>query len=169
MRLRPYIPSRDFAALGSWITDRREHALWCAYRFPFPLERESFDSVLCSHAERFGDCAFTAISDDGEQVGFFCFSVNTDTNDGMLKFVVVSPSERGKGAGKEMLRSALRYAFDIAGAESVRLFVFDMNTAARRCYESVGFELTGSESGAFVFHEESWGRCEMKIRKQKKG
>ena len=44
-------------------------------------------------AKRCGYKACMAISPDGKPVGFFCYSVNTKTNEGMLKFVMLDPSE----------------------------------------------------------------------------
>ena len=167
MRLRPYISSRDFDAVKNWITNEREHALWCANRFAFPTERENFTGVLNDHAERFGDCAFVATDDNGSPVGFFCYSLNTETNEGMLKFVVVDPAQRGKGYGKEMLRLAVKYAFEITKAEAVQLMVFPENTAAKRCYESMGFAERSTVPDAFTYGDEKWGRCNMVIRNDK--
>ncbi|MBP5605882.1 MAG: N-acetyltransferase, partial [Ruminiclostridium sp.] len=76
MRLRPYIAGSDFDVIKNWITDRREHALWCADRFVFPVENENFNAVLSGHAEKYGDCAFVATDDSGKPEGFFCYSVN---------------------------------------------------------------------------------------------
>lgn len=165
MRLRPYIPSRDFDIVRGWVTDRREHALWCADRFCYPLERENFDSVLAAHSERFTDCAFVATEDNGRPLGFFCYSVNTATNEGMLKFVVNDPLKRGRGVGKEMISLALRYAFDFTKAEMVKLYVFGGNIPAQKCYESVGFTEEGTDSVAFMFGEEPWYRCLMTKKK----
>lgn len=39
-------------------------------------------------AERSGDSPFVATSDEGELIGFFCYSVNMENNEGMLKFVM---------------------------------------------------------------------------------
>ena len=47
-------------------------------------------------------------------VGFFCFSVKLHTNEGMLKFVVIDNTMRNKGYGCEMLKLAIKYAFEIA-------------------------------------------------------
>ena len=164
MRLRPYIPSRDFDVIKNWMTDCREHALWCANRFGFPIERENFDAVLSEHAHQFGDCPFVATDDSGKPVGFFCYTINTVTNEGMLKFVMVDPAERGKGYGKEMLKLAVKYAFDMTKANAVQLMVFDGNAAARKCYERVGFAERNVTENAFTFGDEKWDRINMVLR-----
>ncbi|MBQ9482693.1 MAG: GNAT family N-acetyltransferase [Ruminiclostridium sp.] len=165
MRLRPYISGIDFDTIKGWITDRREHALWCADRFAFPIERDNFAAVLNDHAQQHGDCTFVATDDGGKQVGFFCYSLNLGTNEGMLRFVMVDPAERGKGYGKEMLGLAVKYAFDITKADAVQLMVFDANPAARKCYESVGFTERSVTDGAFTFGDEEWGRVNMVMKK----
>lgn len=73
MRIRPY-QNKDFDIISQWITDERSHALWCANLMPYPLEKNSFDALLQEAEERFGDSPFVATTNDGQVVGFFCFS-----------------------------------------------------------------------------------------------
>ena len=166
MKLRPYIPRTDFDTIRTWITDERTHALWCANRIPYPMEEEGFHRVLREAAERFGDCPFVAVEDDGTMAGFFCLSLNRRTNEGMLKFVMVQPALRGKGYGKEMLRLAVQYAFYTWKTDAVYLNVFPENGQAVRCYESVGFTEEKTEPAAFRFRDEAWGRRRMTIQKE---
>ena len=123
MRIRPY-QNKDFDIISQWITDERSHALWCANLMPYPLEKNSFDALLQEAEERFGDSPFVATTNDGQVVGFFCFSVKLHTNEGMLKFVVIDNTMRNKGYGCEMLKLAIKYAFEIAKANAVHLNVF---------------------------------------------
>ncbi len=167
MRLRPYVHSHDFDLMKNWITDERAHALWCANRIAFPLEKEEFGRFVEDQFEREGDQAFVAATDDGGLVGFICCSVNYDSNEAMLKFVLVDPMQRGKGYGKEMVRLAAQYAYDIAKADLVHLNVFTANAAARRCYENAGFTERNTADDAFVYKNESWGRCNMTIMRDK--
>ena len=167
MRLRPYVHSHDFDAMKGWITDERVHALWCANRIAFPLEKEDFGRFVEDSFVNSNDCAFTAAQDDGRAVGFICCSINCETNEAMLKFVLVDPLQRGKGYGKEMVRLAAQYAYDIAKAGLVHLNVFTANAAARRCYESAGFTERNTTPDAFAYNGESWGRCNMTITRDK--
>lgn len=160
MRIRPY-QNKDFDIISQWITDERSHALWCANLMPYPLEKNSFDALLQEVEERFGDSPFVATSNDGQVVGFFCFSVNLHTNEGMLKFVVIDNTMRNKGYGCEMLKLAIKYAFEIAKADAVHLNVFPENPGAKKCYEKVGFKERTLTENAFSFKDESWGRCNM--------
>lgn len=160
MRIRPY-QNKDFDIISQWITDERSHALWCANLMPYPLEKNSFDALLQEAEERFGDSPFVATTNDGQVVGFFCFSVNLHTNEGMLKFVVIDNTMRNKGYGCEMLKLAIKYAFEIAKADAVHLNVFPENPGAKKCYEKVGFKERTLTVNAFSFKDESWGRCNM--------
>ena len=160
MRIRPY-QNKDFDIISQWITDERSHVLWCANLMPYPLEKNSFDALLQEVEERFGDSPFVATTNDGQVVGFFCFSVNLHTNEGMLKFVVIDNTMRNKGYGCEMLKLAIKYAFEIAKADAVHLNVFPENPGAKKCYEKVGFKERTLTENAFSFKDESWGRCNM--------
>ena len=160
MRIRPY-QNKDFDIISQWITDERSHALWCANLMPYPLEKNSFDALLQEAEERCGDSPFVATTNDGQVVGFFCFSVNLHTNEGMLKFVVIDNTMRNKGYGCEMLKLAIKYAFEIAKADAVHLNVFPENPGAKKCYEKVGFKERTLTENAFSFKDESWGRCNM--------
>lgn len=161
MRLRPFIPCCDFDEIKDWISDERTHAMWCANLMKYPIEKGNFDNFMLEEAARFESSPYVATTDDGKVVGFFCYQVNLSTNEGMLKFVVVNPSQRGKGLGKAMLQLAVEYAFNITKADAVCLNVFPENTRARKCYESVGFVERKTDADAFRFKDESWGRCNM--------
>ena len=165
MRLTPCIPEKVFEVIRTWITDPRTHALWCANRFDYPLCKKNLDEVLRDIRIQSGDTPFVAVGDDGEAVGFFCYSLHPVTNEGYLKFVIVDPAVRGRGIGKAMLRLAVDYAFGISKADAVYLRVFAGNTQAVRCYESVGFTEDKTERNAFVYQDESWDLTRMVIRR----
>lgn len=162
MRLRPY-QNKDFDMISQWISEERVHALWCANLISYPLERNGFEALLQDMEERFGDSSFVATTDEGKVVGFFSFSVNLTTNVGMLKFVVVDHTIRDQGYGSEMLRLAIKYAFEIAKVDAVQLNVFTENLRAKKCYEKVGFRDRSLTENVFCFKDESWGRCNMII------
>lgn len=161
MRIRPYIPDKDFTFVSTWIADERTHSLWSANRFPYPITPESFHNFLEKIAAEWADSAYVATENSGQPVGFFCYSVNTEDNTGFLKFIIIDRAKHGKGYGKEMLQLALQYAFQITGAEAVQLNVFDENTAAKKCYESVGFVERAIDKNVFSYQGELWSRCNM--------
>ena len=161
MKLRKYLPSKDFDNIKSWIDDERTHAMWCAGRFEYPLEKENFEAVLEDMHSKWGDTPFIASLDDGNNVGFFCYSLNDETKEGMLKFIVVNSLLRGKGVAKEMLELASQYAFEETGAKALHLNVFSENIRAKKCYQKAGFTERSVTENAFSYKDESWGRCNM--------
>ena len=161
MKLREYLHSKDFDNIKSWIDDERTHAMWCAGRFEYPLEKENFEAVLEDMHSKWGDTPFIASLDDGNNVGFFCYSLNDETKEGMLKFIVVNSLLRGKGVAKEMLELASQYAFEETGAKALHLNVFSENIRAKKCYQKAGFTERSVTENAFSYKDESWGRCNM--------
>ena len=67
----------------------------------------------------------------------FCYSINTESNTGFLKFIIVDQSKQEKDSGKKMLNLALQYAFQITDARAVQLNVFGENALAKQCYGKV--------------------------------
>ena len=149
MRLRPYIHDKDFDSIKNWMPEERAHAMWCANIIPYPMEKDGFAEVMSSAFDRFGDTPF-------------------ETNEVLLKFVMVDPAKRGKGLGKEMLGLAVKYAFEISHADLVHLNVFPENTGAKKCYEGAGFVERDTTPEAFTYKDEKWGRTNMAIRKEAK-
>ncbi len=164
MEIRAFDLDKDFERIKNWAADERIHSMWCANRFRYPLEKESFAEGLKDIHERCGDLPYAAVIDDSP-VGFFCYSFDPDTREGMLKFVIVDPSYRGKGVAKEMFALILRHVFSKTDAEAVQLMVFPQNPRAKRFYEKTGFKERRTEPGAFTFKDESWDRCNMVIDK----
>lgn len=163
MRIRPFIENKDYAYLEKWIDDEKIHALWCANRLPYPLTRENLRAFLEKAEADWTGSAYVATEDDGTVIGFFCYSVNTETNTGFLTFVIVDGHKRGTGCGSAMIQLALRYAFVATGADSVQLNVFEENTTAIRCYEKAGFEIRAIDKNVFPYKGEQWSRCNMAV------
>ena len=163
MRIRPYIPCKDYEYVSKWIDDERTHAFWCANRLPYPIAQQSFHDFLEKNATDWTDSAYVATENNGQIVGFFCYSVNTEDNIGFLKFVIIDKTKRGKGYGKEMLNLALQYAFQITGAMAVQLNVFKEDTLAKQCYEKVGFIERTIDKDVFSYKNELWSRYNMII------
>lgn len=161
MRLRGYIEEIDFPLVQKWVEEERVHALWCAGRFGYPLDRDNFREVLTKNAEEWQDCPYIVTEDDGRQIGFFTYNINTEENYGFLKFIVLDGNLRGQGYGTRMIQFVSRFAFEITGVSQLRLNVFDVNGAAAGCYRKAGFYEESREKDVFAFQGEVWGRCHM--------
>ena len=163
MRIREYRPENDFEIIKDWIQDEKTHAMWCASRTSFPVQKESFDKLLSDILINNGDHPFVAVDDNETVEGFFCYSLSTDTHEGFLKFIMVDPAKRGIGLGKEMLRQAVRSVFETSDAKAVQLMVFSVNERAKKCYEGIGFKVRSKEDDALLFKDEKWARYNMVI------
>lgn len=148
--LRPYKPC-DAEKIVSWIKDEQALRKWSADRFgAFPISGEDINN---KYLRNNGDCAepdnfypLTAF-DGNDAVGHLILRY-TDAEKKVIRFgfVIVDDTKRGKGYGKQMLILAIKYAFDIFGAEKITLGVFENNEPAYFCYKAAGFMENGDET-----------------------
>ena len=161
MKLRKFDIDKDFSSVSGWISDERTHALWCANRMTFPLEKADMAEFLRYEEEKYSNKALIAEDENGDAAGFFCCSPNAESGECMLKFVIIDPQRRGKGLGRKMAELAAEFAFESENADAVQLMVFTCNTNAKKCYEKAGFTERSTTPDVFSYNGESWGRCNM--------
>ena len=164
MRLRTYREQTDFVHIENWILDERTHALWCANLLSYPLSKEGLHKYLAEQRtdnKKEYDGAYVYVNEDDSPVGFLIYSINEQDKSGFVRFIMVDNSSRGKGYGTAMLKELQRFAYDRTGVTSIRLNVFDVNAAARKCYEKAGFRVISNMPDAFPYRDEMWGRCMM--------
>jgi len=70
-------------------------------------------------------------------------AIDREHRSAVLSRVLVDPARRGEGRSRAMVAAALAVAFGDLGLHRVELRVFDFNTPALRCYESLGFAREG--------------------------
>ena len=171
MHLRTYNEQTDFIHIENWISDERTYALWSADRLAYPLSKEGLHKYLTEQIlsnEKEYDGAYVYADDNDCPVGFFIFTVNEQDTSGFVRFIMVDSTSRGKGYGTKMLVELQRFAYDRTGVTSIRLIVFDVNTAARKCYEKAGFHVISDVLDAFPYQDETWGRYMMEHVNHKK-
>ena len=88
MKIRLFNLDDDFDVIKTWISDERTHMLWCANRIQFPMTKSAFKEFLEIIASQSGDVPHVATEDDGNQVGFYTYSVNENTKEGMCNAVL---------------------------------------------------------------------------------
>ena len=169
LRLRHYKPC-DAESIIGWIKDENALRKWSSDRFgAYPITAEDINRKYLGNN---GDCAepdnfypFTAFDESGP-VGHIILRY-TDSEKEVIRFgfVIVDDSKRGRGYGKQMLMLAVKYAFELFGAEKITLGVFDHNGPAAGCYKAVGFEETGEETYCRIFGEQ-WRIVEMELLRQ---
>lgn len=67
-----------------------------------------------------------------------------------LRRMLVRPAHRGTGRGRALLKAALAWAYQHRGAQGVWLDVKAHNHRARALYESAGFTVTKTLTGAIT-------------------
>ncbi len=159
IRLRPY-KKEDADTIISWSQDERAFYQWSAgVMGDYPITQEEFgfvDSLI----------AFTAFDED-KTIGFFTLrNPGGNIDELRIGFVILNPELRGHGKGKEMLKLALKYAFEIYGAKRVSLGVFENNEPAYYCYKAAGFEdVAVDEIETYQVLNEEWRCKEMVVER----
>lgn len=143
LRLRPYKPGDADTILG-WIKTEDTFRKWSTDRYPhYPITPADMNH---KYMDCNGDCVepdnfypMTAFDESGV-VGHLILRF-TDPEKTVLRFgfVIVDDSRRGMGYGKQMIRLALQFAFDILKVQKVTLGVLENNPGAYHCYKAAGF------------------------------
>ncbi|MBQ9135593.1 MAG: GNAT family N-acetyltransferase [Lachnospiraceae bacterium] len=168
LRLRQYKPC-DAEMIVSWIKDEETLRKWSSDRFgDFPINSED---INIKYLKNNGDCTepdnfYPLVAFDESGVVGHLILRYTDAEKKIIRFgfVIVDDTKRGKGYGKQMLILAIKFAFDIFGAEKITLGVFDNNEPAYFCYKAAGFMENGEELFCELFGEQ-WRIVEMEVNR----
>ena len=164
--LRPFERS-DFARLIGWVGSPAFLLQWAGPLFTYPLDVAQLDRYLAdAQQEPPTRMVFTAVDEaTGAAVGHIELAkIDARNRSASLSRVLIGEaSQRGKGAGVEMVRRALEVGFDRLGLHRIDLVVFDFNRGAIACYERAGFAIEGRLREARRFGEEFWTLIQMSI------
>jgi RimJ/RimL family protein N-acetyltransferase len=144
----------DAQIIARWLQSEEELYRWSADRFNrYPLSGNDINENYAPQIETGRFYPLTAVDENGEVIGHFIIRYPRDDDDSSVRFgfVIVNPSLRGRGYGKEMLHLGVEYVKEHFSALRIDLGVFDNNESARHCYETTGFR------------EYSRRKCEMPI------
>lgn len=173
LRLRPY-KACDAERITSWIKNEEALRKWSADRFgSFPLTPEKLNE---KYLKNNGDSEdpdnffpMVAFDEDGIVGHLILRFADSEKSVVRFGFVIIDDSIRGMGYGKEMLRLAINYGFNILKASKITLGVFENNTAAYYCYKSSGFtECKNNSSYTLTINGKSydWNCIEMELLKK---
>lgn len=149
MALRAFIRS-DYERLINWIDSDELNYQWGGPTFDFPLNAYQI-SQHCAQP----DVWPFMFSVSGESVGYAELFKTSEYHFRICRVFIAKPF-RGQGIANQMLCQLIQLATSEYRADALSLAVFEHNTAAIRCYESLGFVVTSRESGMRSFSGESW-------------
>jgi ribosomal protein S18 acetylase RimI-like enzyme len=131
VRIRDAVPA-DLTVVASWITTRRECALWAGPGVPFPLELPALATQIGMAG------AIDVALEDAQGLAAFGQAHPRPPGRAHLARVVVRPDARGRGAGRALVEALLCRAA-AAGLSVVTLNVYRENRAAVALYTALGF------------------------------
>ncbi|MBD1559935.1 GNAT family N-acetyltransferase [Vibrio sp. S9_S30] len=154
MGLRAF-EKEDYNLLISWIDSEKLNYQWGGPQFNFPLDITQV-SQHCSKAEVIPFIFVVS----GEDVGYVELFKITESHFRICRVFVLGRF-RGQGISRLMLVQLLELAKEKYNVSRLSLAVFDRNTVAKNCYESLGFSVTSHEVGTRSFEGEEWGLLRM--------
>lgn len=133
------LEAENAANIARWCEGKGEDFLaqWAGVGYEYSLTAEQITARLADGAE-----IYQAVL-DGEMVGTIeIIERETETKSALIGRFVLNPELTGKGLGAQTLKAFMDYCKNELGLEKVRLFVFDFNISAHKCYEKCGFSET---------------------------
>lgn len=166
LRLRPY-KKCDAKYIVSWIKDEVSFRKWCADRYEsYPINADDMNKHYSDFDELDTFFQMTAIDDSGVVGHLIMRFIDEEKKILRFGFVIVDDTKRGKGYGKELLRLAVKYAFEILRVEKITLGVFENNTSAYWCYKAAGFsDVETEEEEYYPIMGEQWKCLELEMNK----
>lgn len=167
LRLRPY-KKCDAKYIVSWIKDEVSFRKWCADRYEsYPINADDMNKHYSDFDELDTFFQMTAIDDSGVVGHLIMRFIDEEKKILRFGFVIVDDTKRGKGYGKELLRLAVKYAFEILRVEKITLGVFENNTSAYWCYKAAGFsDVETEEEEYYPIMGEQWKCLELEMNRK---
>ena len=141
MILRAY-RKEDSAVICKWLATEEDLYKWSADRFnKFPLLENDINENYAPQIKSGRFIPLTATDEKENITGHFIIRYPRENDDSTIRFgfVIINPSMRGRGYGKEMLKLGTEYVRKNLTAKRIDLGVFANNKTAINCYEKLGF------------------------------
>ena len=156
LRLRPY-KRCDAEKIVTWHKDEESFRKWCLDKYEnYPITADDMNRHYDSFADSDGFFTFTAFDEDGICGHMIMRFLDEEKQSLRFGFIVIDDSRRGKGYGREMIKLAEKYAFEVLKVSRVSLGVFENNPAARKCYAGAGLTESGCDKDCYTFNGEKW-------------
>lgn len=122
---------------------RNDESTWTQLTDPKPLGPADQKAWYESLGSRSGKLYFIAYDDQNPFIGLVRMDEIDHQNRSIRVGADVQVDLRGKGHGKAIYRTVLKYCFDQLNMHRVWLAVLDTNTTARALYSRMGFKEEG--------------------------
>jgi RimJ/RimL family protein N-acetyltransferase len=141
INLKPLV-SEDFKQIIEWNKNvSPKFLLQWSGEFQYPLTKEQLDNFY--HFGEKGSGRFSCKIIDAktcQAIGIITLQLYREKSSGtIVKFLIGEESMRGKGIGRKALTKMVHKGFTEFCLRRIKLYVFDFNYPAIRCYEKVGF------------------------------
>lgn len=162
-----YFEKSDFAQLKQWINNEDLLINWAGNLFKFPLSDESLEWYL-KNTNNLPDAEaliYKAIDTDTNNIiGHISLgNISKKNRSARISRVFTGDCERGKGVCQGMIKATIKIGFEELGLHRISLGVYDINTAAIKCYQKCGFTIEGKSRDVLVHNDRFWSIIEMSM------
>ncbi len=161
--LRDFVTA-DFDRLIAWVPDERSLIQFAGAIFRFPLDREQLSMYLEDPLRK-----VYVVVNEGQAIGHAEIYRESADIVKLCRILIGDPAARGKGYGRKLIPLLMERAFSDPDVQSLKLHVFDWNTAAIRCYEGAGFKLDTDFSAELNRDSIHWKVLRMTKQRQDPG
>jgi RimJ/RimL family protein N-acetyltransferase len=159
IELQPF-ECEDIPRLLSWVPDEKFMVQWSGPFFRYPLtEQQLVDYWKSGQETNPVRRIFKAVHLPGQDViGHIEINAIDRRNQcaTLGRILMGAPQYRGKGLGAQMVKQAVKIAFEEMGLHRLDLRVYDFNLAAIQCYLKVGFTIEGRHRDTSKVGDEYW-------------
>ncbi|ERI94567.1 acetyltransferase, GNAT family [Clostridiales bacterium oral taxon 876 str. F0540] len=172
IKLKP-LQKEDFKKILDWNEDKSAEFLlqWSGPFYEYPLTENQLEWFFDNYIMKEKETLFVYKIIDvktSEMIGTIELDIKDTVNKigRVARFLIGEESLRGKGVGREALSEAVRIGFEALKLNKITLGVFDFNTSAIRCYESIGFKKEDLKENYRKIGDTYWNLYDMRITKQ---
>lgn len=139
MHLRETTPA-DLELILKWVPSEKAMVLWSGSTFSWPLTHRQLEAYLQNDQRQYWTGLHPA---SRKPIGHASLLIDDQTPMMRLGYILLDPAFRGRGLGRELVRTTVRTGFETTDLPAMMLGVYAHNTSARGVYESLGFRETG--------------------------
>ena len=162
VQLKPF-EEADFERLISWADSMEALIQFAGPVFQFPLTPEQ----LSTHLSEKKNHVFKVIHPEKEEVIGHAEIHHSDEHHARLcRILIGNKNYRGQGLGEALVRQLADHAFNELHVSTIDLNVYDWNTSAIACFETVGFTLNPEQSYTIDVNGMMWTAVNMVLRKE---